>query len=161
MTQSKTQPPALAELQHTPLFHLAFPVRDLESTRTFYVDILGCQVGRSAPTWIDFNFFGYQLSAHLVNEHTVPLTNPVDAHDIPVPHFGLVMNWEDWHRAVDHMNYIGIHFRVPPHIRFKDKVGEQGTFFLEDPSGNCLEFKAFRRQEDVFREFAEQSPRRP
>lgn len=150
MTRGEQRSSATEEFQQAPLFHLAFPVRNLEETRAFYVDVLGCQTGRSSASWIDFNFFGYQITAHLVGNLEKMPEKIVDGHDIPVPHFGLIMSWEDWHRAVDHMNYIGIAFRVGPHIRFKDAVGEQATFFLEDPSGNCLEFKAFRRQADVF-----------
>ena len=150
MAKSKQAPAAVEEFRQRPLFHLAFRVNDLEATRNFYVDVLGCRVGRSSDTWIDFDFFGYQISAHCLGKGMPSPTNEVDGHDIPIPHFGLIMSWEDWHRAVDHMNYIGVTFRVPPHIRFKDKPGEQATFFLEDPSGNCLEFKAFKSIEDVF-----------
>jgi hypothetical protein len=140
----------LEEFRGRPSFHLAFPVRDLEATRSFYVDVLGCSVGRSADAWIDLNFFGYQITAHQIIDDDIRLTNNVDEHDIPIPHFGLIMDWEDWHRAVDHMSYIGVSFRVEPHVRFKGKVGEQATFFLEDPSGNCLEFKAFKEPGDIF-----------
>ena len=112
--------------------------------------MLGCRVGRSTDTWIDLNFFGYQITAHLVSDNVARSTNMVDDHDIPIPHFGLIMDWEDWHRAVDHMTYIGVNFRVEPHVRFKGKTGEQTTFFLEDPSGNCLEFKAFKEPGEVF-----------
>ncbi|MEQ8232509.1 MAG: VOC family protein [Gammaproteobacteria bacterium] len=150
MAKSRKQPAAVEEFLARPVFHLAFPVTDLEATRDFYVDVLGCRVGRSAEHWIDFDFFGYQITAHKVADGAARAANPVDGHDIPVPHFGLIMGWEDWHRAVDHMNYIGVQFRVAPHIRFKDLPGEQATFFLQDPSGNCLEFKAFRRPEEVF-----------
>ena len=149
MARSRKRAPALDEFNQRPLFHLAFPVNDLAATRNFYVDVLGCRVGRSTEDWIDFDFFGYQITAHLGSRPVESVTT-VDGHGIPVPHFGLIMSWEDWHRAVDHMNYIGVHFRVPPHVRFKDAVGEQATFFLEDPSGNCLEFKAFRNPRDVF-----------
>jgi len=139
----------LEEFQGRPSFHLAFSVRDLDEARAFYVDVLGCSVGRSAENWMDFNFFGFQITAHLASDvSTQP--NPVDDHDIPVPHFGLIMDWEDWHRAVDHMAYIGVEFRVQPHVRFKGEVGEQATFFLSDPSGNCLEFKAFKQPTDIF-----------
>ena len=150
MAKAKRQPDAVEEFRQRPLFHLAFPVVDLEATRTFYVDVLGCQEGRSDDTWIDFNFFGYQITAHRVPASAEAHANPVDGEAIPIPHFGLIMSWEDWHRAVDHMNYIGVRFRVAPHIRFKDAPGEQATFFLEDPSGNCLEFKAFRQPADIF-----------
>jgi len=150
MAQSPEKPAAVEEFRQRPIFHLAFPVSDLDATRNFYVDVLGCRVGRTAESWIDFDFFGYQITAHKTSAVQSRAANPVDGHDIPVPHFGLIMGWEDWHRAVDHMNYIGVRFRVAPHIRFKDEAGEQATFFLEDPSGNCLEFKAFRRPEEIF-----------
>ena len=150
MAQPPEKPAAVEEFRQRPIFHLAFPVDDLEATRNFYVDVLGCRVGRTAETWIDFDFFGYQITAHKTPATGPRAANPVDGHDIPVPHFGLIMGWEDWHRAVDHMNYIGVRFRVAPHIRFKDEAGEQATFFLQDPSGNCLEFKAFRRPEEIF-----------
>ena len=140
----------LEEFQGRPSFHLAFPVSDLEATRSFYVDVLGCRVGRSADKWLDLNFFGYQITAHQVPSRDSRSQNNVDDHDIPIPHFGLIMDWEDWHRAVDHMTYIGVEFLVEPHVRFKGMVGEQATFFLEDPSGNCLEFKAFKQPGDVF-----------
>ena len=140
----------LEEFRGRPSFHLAFPVSDLEATRSFYVDVLGCKVGRCTESWMDLNFFGFQITAHLVANDRELSTNVVEGHDIPVPHFGLVMDWEDWHLAVDHMTYIGVSFRVEPHVRFKGKVGEQATFFLEDPSGNCLEFKAFKEPGDVF-----------
>jgi len=150
MAKSKQAPAAVEEFRQRPLFHLAFRVSDLAATRNFYVDVLGCRVGRTSETWIDFDFFGYQITAHCLGKDVPLPSNEVDGHDIPIPHFGLIMSWEDWHRAVDHMNYIGVTFRVPPHIRFKDKPGEQATFFLEDPSGNCLEFKAFKSIEDIF-----------
>ncbi|MEQ8660628.1 MAG: VOC family protein [Gammaproteobacteria bacterium] len=150
MAKSRKKPAAVEEFHSRPIFHLAFAVSDLAATRDFYVDVLGCRVGRAAENWIDFDFFGYQITAHATADGAIRAANPVDGHAIPVPHFGLIMGWEDWHRAVDHMNYIGVRFRVAPHIRFKDLPGEQATFFLEDPSGNCLEFKAFRRPEEVF-----------
>lgn len=148
---TETPPPAVEEFRQRPLFHLAFAVDDLQAARDFYVDVLGCRVGRSADHWIDFDFFGYQITAHLVTTTNERGSNEVDGESIPVPHFGLIMSWEDWHRAVDHMNYIGVKFRVAPHIRFRDAPGEQATFFLTDPAGNCLEFKAFRHPEEVFK----------
>ena len=150
MADNKQRPAAVEEFLKRPLFHLAFAVSNLDAARNFYVDVLGCRVGRSGERWIDFDFFGYQITAHYVDSTPAKSTNAVDGHDIPIPHFGIIMSWEDWHRAVDHMNYIGIDFRVAPHIRFKDEAGEQATFFLQDPSGNCLEFKSFRKPEDVF-----------
>lgn len=150
MAKAKKNTAAVEEFRQRPLFHLAFPVTDLEAAQNFYVDVLGCRAGRSTETWTDFDFFGYQITAHLVGDGSTVDSNPVDGHDIPVPHFGLIMSWEDWHRAVDHMNYIGVSFRISPHIRFKDEASEQATFFLEDPAGNCLEFKAFKNPEAVF-----------
>lgn len=150
MATSKQRPAAIEEFRQRPLFHLAFPVTCLDATRTFYVDVLGCRVGRTSENWIDFDFFGYQITAHKVAEARAIVADPVAGQAVPIPHFGLIMSWEDWHRAVDHMNYIGVRFRVAPHVRFKDQPGEQATFFLEDPSGNCLEFKAFRRPEELF-----------
>ena len=150
MANAERKSDAVEEFRQRPLFHLAFPVDDLDAARAFYTDVLGCREGRSSNTWIDFNFFGYQITAHKVSRAASAATNPVDGEDIPIPHFGLIMSWEDWHRAVDHMNYIGVNFRIAPHIRFKDQPGEQATFFLEDPAGNCLEFKAFRQPTDVF-----------
>lgn len=141
----------LEEFEGRPSFHLAFAVDDLEATRSFYVDVLGCRPGRSSDRWLDLNFFGFQITAHLAPQRPAAAHTEVDDHDIPVPHFGLIMDWEDWHRAVDHLNYIGVEFHVEPHIRFKDEVGEQATFFVRDPSGNCLEFKAFKDPADVFR----------
>lgn len=140
----------LEEFRGRPSFHLAFAVQDLAATKAFYLDILGCQVGRETDTWIDLNFFGYQITAHkTADEHPVA-TNEVAQHEIPIPHFGLIMDWEDWHLAVDHMTYIGVGFRVEPHVRFKGQVGEQATFFLADPSANCLEFKAFKNPAELF-----------
>lgn len=150
MVKSKKQPAAVEEFKQRPLLHLAFPVSNLEATRNFYVDILGCSVGRCDEEWIDFDFFGYQITAHLVDYSPIVSSNAVSGHGVPVPHFGLIMSWEDWHRAVDHMNYIGVAFRVTPHIRFKGAPAEQATFFLEDPTGNCLEFKAFKDPKAVF-----------
>ncbi len=151
MAKTAKKSDAVEEFRQRPLFHLAFPVDDLEAARRFYVDVLGCRVGRTDELWIDFDFFGYQITAHKTPPRRLAGENAVDGHNIPIPHFGLIMSWEDWHRAVDHMNYIGVEFRVQPHVRFKDAVGEQATFFLQDPAGNCLEFKAFKDPADVFR----------
>lgn len=128
-----------------PPFHLAFPVTDIEATRRFYLDVLGCGLGREAERWIDFDFFGHQISAHLVDraEPTAP-TNPVDGDDIPVRHFGAVLPWEAWHALRDRLRGAGVAFLVEPHIRFRGEPGEQATMFIEDPSGNALEFKSFK-----------------
>lgn len=128
-----------------PPFHLAFPVDDLEATRAFYCGLLGCREGRSAPRWIDFEFFGHQLSAHLApGAATAAATNPVDGDDVPVRHFGAVLPWEAWHELEARLRAAGARFRIEPRVRFRGEVGEQATLFLLDPSGNALEFKAFR-----------------
>lgn len=132
-----------------PPFHLAFPVRDLETTRDFYTRILGCNVGRSSETWIDFDLYGHQIVAHLAPAAT-RASNPVDGHDVPVPHFGVVLEWEAWQHLAEKLRQAGIEFVIEPGIRFAGQVGEQATMFLQDPSGNALEFKAFRDPEQLF-----------
>jgi len=132
-------------------FHLAFSVTDIESTRVFYTEIIGCVVGREAERWIDFNFFGHQISAHLIDtsEDDVP-TNPVDGESVPARHFGLVLEWDAWHEMVEHLNKKEVNYLIKPTIRFKGEVGEQATFFITDPSGNALEFKSFKDGEQLF-----------
>jgi uncharacterized protein len=126
-------------------FHLAITVRDLASSREFYGSLLGCSEGRSAAEWADFDFFGHQLVCHVVPEAAdAARTNPVDGHDVPVPHFGLVLDMPDWERLAARLTAAGTRFVVQPHVRFKGQPGEQATMFLTDPSGNALEFKAFR-----------------
>jgi len=128
-------------------FHLAFPVHDIAVARAFYGAVLGCPEGRSADTWVDFNLFGHQIVAHLHpglepgnrNHH-----NPVDGDEVPVPHFGVVLSPEDWDALAARLKSAGIDFVIEPHVRFKGEVGEQATMFFLDPSGNALEFKAFR-----------------
>jgi hypothetical protein len=125
-----------------PPFHLAFPVRDVESTRAFYAGVLGCPVGREAERWIDFDFFGHQLSAHVAAlEGTA--TNEVDGDDVPVRHFGVVLSMERWRALSERLRARGVEFLIEPHVRFAGEVGEQATLFVCDPSGNALEFKAF------------------
>ena len=132
-------------------FHLAFPVSDLQKTHDFYVQILGCSVGRSAPLWIDFNFFGHQLSAHLKPEEiSAPKTNAVDGDSVPVRHFGVVLDWDKWQLLATNLQQQNYPFRIKPKVRFKGQVGEQGTFFVDDPSGNCLEFKTFKNMDSLF-----------
>lgn len=132
-------------------FHLAIPVRDIDSTRTFYVETLGCSVGRVTEHWIDFNFFGHQLSAHVSpDELTQTRTNTVDGKDVPVRHFGIVLAQEDWHALSEKLGKRGITFLIEPTIRFKDQAGEQATMFILDPSGNALEFKSFRNDQQLF-----------
>lgn len=128
-------------------FHLAFPVHDLGLARDFYVNRLGCRVGRSSDHWIDFDLFGHQIVAHQVADRT---QNPprdfsnVDDHQVPVPHFGVVLDWKAWHELADRLRAFQTDFVIPPYIRFEGLPGEQATMFLLDPSGNALEFKAFR-----------------
>jgi len=125
-------------------FHLAFPVHDLAAARAFYGDTLGCAEGRSAATWIDFDLFGHQIVAHLdPAAKPVAVANPVDGHDVPVPHFGVVLTMADWHALADRLRAAGTRFGIEPHIRFVGQPGEQATMFFCDPSGNALEFKAF------------------
>ena len=128
-------------------FHLAIPVRDLRSARAFYGELLGCAEGRSAEEWVDFNFFGHQLVCHVVQSGSDEIArghNPVDGHDVPVPHFGLVLEMPDWEALAARLKAAGQRWVIEPHVRFRGQPGEQATMFLTDPSGNALEFKAFR-----------------
>jgi extradiol dioxygenase family protein len=128
-------------------FHLAIPVHDLAGARAFYGDVFGCAEGRSSDLWVDFDFFGHQLVIHrqeLNAGQIAARTNPVDGHDVPVPHFGVVLEWDVWHRLADRLTERGTRFVIEPGIRFKGQIGEQATMFLLDPSGNALEFKAFK-----------------
>lgn len=135
----------------TPAFHLAFPVLDIEATRRFYVELLGCRVGRFAERWIDFDFEGHQLSAHRIDATDAPpSTNLVDGDNVPVRHFGLILEWDAWHALRDRLQAKGQPFLIEPHVRFRGEVGEQSTMFLLDPSGNALEFKSFRDPSRVF-----------
>jgi uncharacterized protein len=133
-------------------FHLAIPVHDLAAARAFYGGLFGCPEGRSSAEWVDFDLFGHQLVAHLDPSLSprVRTTNVVDGHDVPVPHFGVVLSWEDWHALADRLRASGQRFVIEPGIRFKGQIGEQATFFLYDPSGNALEFKAFRDPTQLF-----------
>jgi len=135
----------------SPPFHLALPVDDLESTRAFYGGLLGCREGRSAERWVDFDFFGHQLSAHLApGRAREPSTNAVDGDDVPVRHFGAVLEWGKWHALAERLRVAGVRFLIEPHVRFRGAAGEQATMFLCDPSGNALEFKAFELPERMF-----------
>jgi len=131
-------------------FHLAFPVRDIEATRQFYVELLGCSVGREAERWIDFDFFGNQISAHLADMSESTPTNAVEGKAVPVRHFGAILPWDEWQALADHLRAASIDFIVEPHIRFAGQAGEQATMFFRDPSGNALEFKAFRDDSQIF-----------
>ena len=124
-------------------FHLAFPVRDLTEARRFYGDLLGCPEGRSAEDWVDFDFFGHQLVAHLAPVAERTASNPVDGHDVPVPHFGVVLTMADWQALAERLTAAGLDFAIPPHIRFRGEAGEQATMFFRDPSGNAIEIKGF------------------
>jgi uncharacterized protein len=125
-------------------FHLAFPVHDLAAARAFYVGTLGCAEGRSADTWIDFDLFGHQIVAHLdPAAKPVAVANPVDGHDVPVPHFGVVLTMAEWQALADRLRAAATRFGIEPHTRFAGQPGEQATMFFLDPSGNALEFKAF------------------
>lgn len=133
------------------IFHLAFHVRDLASTRRFYIDILGCKEGRSTDTWLDFEFFGHQLSAHLGEAKAVHgRKGRVDGVDVPIPHFGSILSLDEFHRLAERMLHASVEFLIEPQVRYKGKTGEQWTMFVFDFSGNPLEFKAFLREEDVF-----------
>ncbi len=133
-------------------FHLAAPIKDKEITRHFYSDILGCTVGREAEKWIDFDFFGHQLSFHVKPEGLSgnEPTNPVDGKDVPVRHFGVVLNWDEWHALATRLQAAKTEFIIEPYIRFKGETGEQATMFFLDPSGNALEFKSFKDDSQLF-----------
>lgn len=132
-------------------FHLAFPVHDLAAARAFYGDVLGCREGRSSDHWIDFDLGGHQIVAHLdPKARPSGTSNPVDGHDVPVPHFGVVLTMTDWEALAARVERAGISFGIAPHIRFKGQPGEQATMFFRDPSGNALEFKAFADDAQLF-----------
>ena len=134
------------------VFHLAYPVKDKEQTRAFYRDVLGCAQGREAETWIDFDFFGHQVSFHVKPEafNGQEPTNAVDGKDVPVRHFGAVLEWGNWHALRDRLIDANTDFVIEPYIRFKGEVGEQATMFFLDPSGNALEFKSFKDTGQIF-----------
>ena len=133
------------------VFHLAYTVNDLDSARSFYGEILGCQEGRSTETWVDFNFFGNQLSLHLGEVvKRSKTTSKVDDISVPMPHFGCVLDWNTFHNLADKLKSAGIQFIIEPTIRFKGMPGEQATMFFEDYSGNAIEFKTYRNSYEVF-----------
>jgi extradiol dioxygenase family protein len=134
-----------------PPFHLAFPVHSLEAARGFYGDLLGCPEGRSSPEWVDFNFYGHQIVAHLSpDEAGHRNTSAVDGDNVPVRHFGAVLSMEQWEAVAEKLRGAGTKFVIEPHIRFKGEVGEQATMFFLDPSGNAIEFKAFANMASLF-----------
>lgn len=132
-------------------FHLAFPVTDLPATRAFFTDVLRCPIGRESDRWIDFDFFGHQITAHLVGTKIeIAGSNDVDAKDVPVPHFGAILEWDQFHEMADHLQRAGVSFIIEPYVRFAGEVGEQATMFFKDPSGNNIELKAFKDFASIF-----------
>ena len=132
-------------------FHLAFPVSDLQKTHEFYHDLLGCPIGRTSDRWIDFNFWGNQITAHLVDaEDEKENTNRVDGKNVPVKHFGAILEMEEWEALAEKLKGVGTAFIIEPYTRFKGEVGEQATMFFLDPSGNAIEFKSFRNFDQIF-----------
>jgi len=131
-------------------FHMAFAIDDKEAARHFYGTIIGCPVGREAENWIDFDFFGHQISAHLNRDPKSAATSKVGNDMVPLHHFGAVLPWDDWNALIARLNDNGWPFVLQPHVRFKDEPGEQGTFFVKDPAGNALEFKSFRNPDGIF-----------
>ncbi|MDF1485625.1 VOC family protein [Ramlibacter sp. H39-3-26] len=135
-------------------FHLAVPVCDLDAARRFYGEVFGCAEGRSSPHWVDFDFFGHQLVIHYQAQSALQQAaqafSPVDGHDVPVPHFGVVLEWGQWHALAERLRAHGIRFVLEPGIRFEGLVGEQATMFLLDPCGNALEFKSFKDLGQLF-----------
>ena len=132
-------------------FHLAFPINDIKETKSFYKKILGCKIGREDVKWVDFDFFGHQLSAHVKpNELKNTKKNAVDGKDVPVRHFGVILEWEAWHSLSEKLKENNISFIIEPYIRFEGEIGEQATMFFLDPSGNALEFKSFKDPEQIF-----------
>ena len=132
------------------LFHFAFPVHDLSAARAFYGGLLGCPEGRSADSWVDFDLYGHQIVAHLSEGAGIRSSNSVDADNVPVPHFGVVLDMDEWERLAERLRAQGTEFVIEPKIRFKGEPGEQATMFFLDPSGNALEFKAFADLSQVF-----------
>ena len=134
-----------------PRFHLAFPVKELQSTLTFYKDILGCKTGRRSEKWIDFDFWGHQVVAHLSPDDAGrSASNEVDGHAVPAKHFGVILEWDQFEELSERLKSHNVEFIIEPYIRFKGEAGEQATMFLLDPSGNALEFKAFRDESQIF-----------
>jgi uncharacterized protein len=131
-------------------FHLAFPVNDLAATRDFYVSVLGCREGRFCDQWVDFEFYGHQITAHLSPARGDATVNAVDGQGVPVPHFGAVLKMDQWRELKTKLEGANIAFGVEPHVRWEGQPGEQATMFVRDPSGNALEFKAFGDEAEMF-----------
>ena len=135
-----------------PPFHLAFPVTDIDATRVFYTQVLQCKLGRTAERWLDFDFFGHQITAHLdATAAESPSLNPVDSKAIPARHFGAVLSCKQWNDLVERLETLKIDFYIEPYTRFVGEIGEQRTFFIQDPSKNYLEFKCFRNPDTLFK----------
>jgi len=137
-------------LPSIPRFHLAMPVDDLTAARQFYGEVLGLEQGRSSETWIDWNLHGHQFVTHVAPERTKRIHNPVDGHDVPVPHFGLILSVPEFQKFADRLKAAGTEFVIEPYVRFEGQTGEQWTMFFLDPAGNALEFKAFADDSQVF-----------
>ena len=137
-------------MNHLRPFHLAFPVSNIKETKEWYIQVLGCSVGRESDRWIDFNFFGHQISAHLSEKLDSITHNQVDSKQIPSRHFGIILTSSDWNTLAERLTDLKIEFKINPYTRFKGKKGEQSTLFIEDPSGNCLEFKSFKNDDMIF-----------
>lgn len=131
-------------------FHLAIPVSSLIKANNFYGDLLGLKKGRQSECWIDWNFFGHQLVTHLKPNSNTTITNLVDDHQVPVPHFGVILEWQDWHNFANYLQQKNLEFVIEPYIRFKNQVGEQATMFFYDYCGNALEFKSFKDINQLF-----------
>ena len=134
-------------------FHLAFPVHDLIAAREFWGEVMGCEEGRSSDDWVDFDFYGHQIVAHQAPSIVAKAghgTNEVDGHDVPVPHFGIVLGMEEWSELAERLTAKGVLFEIAPHIRFEGEPGEQATMFFRDPSGNAIEMKAFADRSKLF-----------
>jgi extradiol dioxygenase family protein len=131
-------------------FHIAIPVNNIEKNRKFYQEVLGCKEGRSSEHWVDYNFFGHQLVIHLKEETIKTSSNPVDGKEVPIPHFGVVLDMETFEAFAEDLKKKNIQFIIEPYTRFKGEVGEQATMFFKDPSGNALEFKAFKNLNQLF-----------
>ena len=131
-------------------FHLAFPVHDLQATRGFFVDVLGARVGRESDRWVDFDFFGHQVTAHLDPSSKPASANPVDGKQVQTFHFGVVLDWPTWEALGERLTAQGLEFIIEPYVRFQGEVGEQGTFFIKEPSGNGIEFKSFKDMGQLF-----------
>jgi extradiol dioxygenase family protein len=137
-------------MSERPPFHYAFVVNDLSAARQFYTEVLGCRIGRSSAKWIDFDFYGHQIVAHLSQAKASQAHNIVDEHAVPVPHFGVVLDWQNWTVLAEKLRDSGLEFVIEPYIRFAGQIGEQATMFFLDPAGNAIEIKAFRNPDNLF-----------